>query len=497
MTTELIGSDFSGPALPTYTNGRILVADDLTTSQTALTIRDRRVGQAAGTGVVNGLWVSPDSTRTGVTVGAGLAISPSGEPVFLKVDKVLTLGQTDEAVASAVDMSQFHCCSPLPSDPGTQSSDAEVLLLIARAATESSGTSTTEAECPAQSTTEGVEFRLMTLPIPETIGSQSVTDANRRNLVAHWCYGTPQLAQLGIDPFGFDPAYRGLDQLAADLTPSDVPLATLWWSQGALQQVDNWSVRRRVCTPNAASGPLSVEVDDRRDAEGEARWQQFQDQASDLVSRNEAGKVHAGDVFGYLPPAGLLPLGSSGLDEFFRTAYDAAAARKDQNLMGLLRIMTGNVQTDDPISGFDLDVFFGNLGSFGGLIGWDLAHLTLRQSFRLSAVPTRASESNETEPLFTYYVVIQNTMYSYTRTAPQMRRFMRLRAVSTTYQPQLYALFIANQYWNGQVPFSHYIQPAFESAAVNTAAGAGNATMHSPAPTILSGTFSPPAATPE
>src|SRR5262249_48250088 len=91
------------------------------------------------------------------------------------------------------------------------------------------------------------------------------------------------------------------------LTDSDVPLATLHWTDvGGLRWVDNWSARRNPYR-SANPGRWAPLVGSRRAAEGEAMFFQFQDQIDSLFAV-APGQVRALDTFVWLPPAGFLPI---------------------------------------------------------------------------------------------------------------------------------------------------------------------------------------------
>jgi hypothetical protein len=314
MTSQVVGSDYTdGALLPNYVNGRLLVAEDLATSQASLRTRDTRVGETAGAGVVRGLWVT--GTNTTITVAPGLAMSGAGEPVV--VPRSITLQLTFATAATPASGASFSCCSTDDGSGQGSSLTSGILVLTARPACRLEGSapmapspgSTVSPCCAAQWQVEGVEFRAIALPIGTTVDGITITPGNRRNLVAHWCFGTEQLEQLGVDPFGLNPAYSGFDQLdPADLTPYDVPLAVFRWDGTAVTDLDNWSARRRVTDPDPVPSSWSVTVADRRLADGQARFLQFQDQAEELVSRALARSAAAADFFGLLPPVGFLPV---------------------------------------------------------------------------------------------------------------------------------------------------------------------------------------------
>jgi hypothetical protein len=109
-----------------------------------------------------------------------------------------------------------------------------------------------------------------------------------------------------------------------DLTACDVPLAILYWTANGIQFVDMWSARRRP-TRRATFDRWSPILDDRRASEGEATFQQFQNQIEGLM-QTEANPqlLRAKDYFRYLPPVGIIPItltsSSDGFD--FITFFD-------------------------------------------------------------------------------------------------------------------------------------------------------------------------------
>src|SRR6266508_6109180 len=116
MTSQLVGSDFTGAAqLPNYVNGRLLTAEDLAISQATLRARDRRLGRAAGHGIVDGLWVT--STATTLTVASGLGVAPSGDAVSVGASVTLPLTFTAPASGSSVG-GTFASCTPATATGG-------------------------------------------------------------------------------------------------------------------------------------------------------------------------------------------------------------------------------------------------------------------------------------------------------------------------------------------------------------------------------------------
>jgi hypothetical protein len=405
VTSQLVGSSFAnGAQLPNFVNGRLLAAEDLATGQATLLKRDTWTGQAAGPGVVSGLWATAAATT--ITVAAGLGITPSGEPVSLTAPVSLPLSLAGATAGAAG--GGFTACAT--ASGGSQPAiSGGAYLLTALPACQLQGQapmavtpgSDTPAACTAQWEVAGVQFKAIPLPLGTTVNGIGVTAGNLRNLLAHWCFGTPQLAGLGNDPFNFNPAYRGIDQLAAtDLTPCDLPLCVFYWQAGTITFIDNWSVRRRVTRPDVSAASWSAIVADQRTADGEARFLQFQDQVLDLVSAGLSRGTAAGNVFGLLPPAGFLPVALdrtvNDIAGLYLAAAPAAAAASETVIYHPIDILSTDVisllhaQLSQlaPQSGFVPGTFFGTLARFGGFLTWDMIEFALRQSYCLEPVPT-------------------------------------------------------------------------------------------------------------
>jgi hypothetical protein len=421
VTSQLIGTDFTGGTqLPNYVNGRLLAAEDLAT----------RIGQAAGHGVVTGLWVT--GTATSLAVAPGLGISPSGQPV--RVTSAITLPLTIAGPAVMPNAASFACCGPTASGSSTAIGAGDYLLtvrpvcqLTGQAALASTPDSSAPAGCTAQWKVDGVRFALIALPGLSTVGGVAVTAQNRRNLLANWCYGVDQLAMLGVDPFGFAPAYRGFDSLdRSDLTDRDVPLAVLHWDGQSISDLDNWSARRRVTAPDPVTVSWSAELTDCRVADGQARFLQFQDQVTDVLALGKASGTRATDVFGLLPPVGFLPV---SLGNMAREALDQ------------LETATAGRGVPGPQPGFAVGTFFGRLASYGGVIDWEAADLALQQSFRRGPVPTaeQALAQRDGTPL-TFYFVAQNVRAA----AQQGVHAVSIGRPRQAARPLLYVIFVKN-----------------------------------------------------
>jgi hypothetical protein len=476
MTSQVVGSDFTSAAqLPNFVNGRVLTAADLSTSQQTLRVRDTQVGQAAGSGVVQGLWVT--GTATTLTVATGLAIARSGEPVTVGTSVTLPLTLIQEA--AAVSRATFSCCTPAGS-AGATSIAVGCYLLTALPACQLQGQSpvgmapgtTTASGCAAAWLVEGVSFKAIPLPVGATVDSVTVDDDNRRNLLAHWCLGSEQFASLAVDPFSFDAAYSGLDTLdPADLTPDDVPLAVFYWDGQSVGFVDNWSARRRVTAPDPVGSPWSALTGDRRLADGHARFLQFQDQAADLVSAGSASGTVATDAFPLLPPVGFLQASAQSQAEMVKRLRDVstkdAEATFSTNHEDVLRSLAAgnqltlerfgrNLEETAPQLGFDPWDFFGDAADFGGYLDWDIVEFALRQSWTQSPAlaANSANDDNETgdvEPSILFFGVSQNLA---ARIAARFDDTGLLWSGSAS--PEYYVVFIKCGTWieGTQLPFN-------------------------------------------
>jgi hypothetical protein len=114
--------------------------------------------------------------------------------------------------------------------------------------------------------------------------------------------------------------YGLLDDLRPDcLKDDEVPLALIFWTAAdGLKFVDLWSVRRRI-TRRSADTDWPLLISDRRAAEGEAMFLQFQDQIEEMrVNSNEnMESIVATSRFRYLPPVGMVPIASNNFHRGF------------------------------------------------------------------------------------------------------------------------------------------------------------------------------------
>jgi hypothetical protein len=324
-----------------FFNGRLLSARDLTLEQSANREADRRLGRAVGEGVAYGLEVSkaPDSgtEAPAVRVEAGLAVNRRGEALALVARTDIALVRSSSAKGAAQIFSE---CQPLQT--GAYVAGAGVYLLTIAPAQTSNGRAVTSAINPASTTcntdmvVSAVQFRL--IQIDSALTSAELKDEARlRNLVAYKCFGTQDTNSFIADPFGAEVEEWGLldDLRPNQLTKCEVPLAILYWTdKDGVNFIDMWSVRRRIAR-NSLINKWSAVLDDRRAAEGEARFHQFVDEAIALAAGDQPESVVAKEHFNFLPAVGVIPLSTSSVDRFdYLTFFDGITYRPPVYLEG-------------------------------------------------------------------------------------------------------------------------------------------------------------------
>jgi len=307
-----------------FFNGRLLLGEDLTREQEANRAIDQTLGEAIGEGVVYGLQVTraeqPGVGPT-VTVQPGLAVNRIGQTLRLQNPVNVALIRPEEGASqAAVLQAGFVECQPL--QPTSFVTGAGVYLLVLCPArgqegrAQVGGLNNAPSTCNTKIIVDGVQFRLIHLDLT----TAELADEDRlRNVVAYKCFGAADTGALVGNPFRTTATGYGLlDKLRPlRLTPCDVPLATLHWTENeGLRFVDIWSARRSLA--QAATAPDWQGIfGNRRSGEAEAMFWQFADQLNDL--RAAAPKaVVASRHFRYLPPIGILPLATTEVARGFR-----------------------------------------------------------------------------------------------------------------------------------------------------------------------------------
>jgi len=327
-----------------FFNGRLLSAEDLRQDRDATREFLRRLGRAGGDGVAFGFDVSEAVGQSSpqvpvVTVTPGVAVNRSGHALALTApaDIRLVVPPPETTPATAGD---FDDCPRGVTPPPAGDAGLFVLTVGPARSPEGrvpvSGLAAAVATCNTRYTVEGVQFRLV--PLPLTVADLSDPDRLRHD-AAYRCLGLTSDAYTARfrDPFGIvSPTYGLIDQLRQDkaLTDCEVPLALIRLTATGIGFIDAWAVRRRVAAPAAltAAGPGAT---DRRAAEGEAMIAQFRDHTRDVLSRSKSPAAEVADTyFRFLPPAGLLPVRSPNrLTGFDADTFFAGRAATDPDVI--------------------------------------------------------------------------------------------------------------------------------------------------------------------
>ena len=302
-----------------FFNGRLLSGEDLTHEQAMNLLGQRRLGQTIGTGVAFGLEVEKNATQSTashpvLTIKRGLALNRDGQTLWVQNDVELAIVRSSESAAASGKV--FSDCAPSASSVSV-SGEGVYLLVIAPAKEKEgkapvSGLGNVPAACNSRYTTTGVQFRFVPLNLDPVSSSERA-----RNEVAYQCFGLPEkqpneflsaaLARLSQPAYGLETRIP-----KGRLTPREVPLAIIQWTATGMGFVDMWAVRRRL-TKAAADAFWEPLIGDRRLAEGEAMFFQFQDHSHHLAAAAaNVSTIAAADHFLFLPPLGILPVRGAG-----------------------------------------------------------------------------------------------------------------------------------------------------------------------------------------
>jgi hypothetical protein len=345
-----------------FFNGRLLSSEDLNIEKDANNEARRRLGQAIGDGVLDGLQVtfdgtpSTDPTKAVVHVRAGAAINRNGQYLVLpnEIDVSLIVTRTRQPMSAGL----FSTCEPPQNTPIATGTGVYILVLSPASGfigqAQVSGLAPNIAggtACGSRYKVEGVRFGLVqldmsTLPndispdiqnlIGHSLGKSDLASLSMlRNLFAHLCFGTEEQANMLSNPFqvfrnaSSTLTYGVLKILRSrgTLTDCDVPLALLYWTTNGIQFVDMGSVRRRpvlstpilyqllnVTNPVYPDFDWSIASASNSSAIGEAVSAQFQEHIewlAEMTLKNTQSQTALGNArnhFRYLPAAGILPV---------------------------------------------------------------------------------------------------------------------------------------------------------------------------------------------
>ena len=315
---------------PNWFEGRLLTAEAMRAKDRAERTRQRLLGRALGAGIFEGLFVTrgdPDGAGVVKTlnISKGAAINGEGEVLMLSQD--LTVEVVPQTTPAALAPALFETCktngvATIPSGFGIY-----VLLMCPasayreRAPKSGLGTEGIVTGCGDAFAVDGVRFRTEKLE-PTNISGISDDDRGKltalvadsgngtsrsmlRNLIAHHCFGTPELARFAVDPFARSGGasdwveYGAIDDLKrlGRITPCDVPVAILLWDAFGVAFLDLWAVRRSPIE-RATSQDWPLVAGTRRELDGKARFMQFQAHLSELTAASLTDVMSSGISWG-------------------------------------------------------------------------------------------------------------------------------------------------------------------------------------------------------
>lgn len=323
---------FADPAArrPHYFNGRLLTAEDLRSEQQAYGRRDALLGRALGWGVVSGFEISVDDASR-ISISAGVAITPAGQPFHLSQDVTLRVSETEgEREPRPLQHGDFDDCRLGDLILDTTGTGYYVLTVAPTRTLHGMAPMIAEASpgaasgCGSRDELDAVCFRLLPFDpstwsglTEETVdelhnGASADTvakQAHLRNVLVHACLGTEAKTILPpalVDPFlsgnpvGALDSYQGFSAYGqiTQLQDDEIPVCAMLWVPGGLALVDQWAVRRS-----------AVPARSRSEADGEVAYRHFQQRLHALLESDElsGGARSAAEYFRFLPAAGIVP----------------------------------------------------------------------------------------------------------------------------------------------------------------------------------------------
>lgn len=283
---------------PYYFDGRFLAARDLQRDQNYFLERQANLGQAAGFGVIHGLWVDtsaandPNADADTIIIRSGQGVTPAGELVLMPSD--LTLDLSDLPDEQNLD-AQFNLSST-PSTPARTRSGVYVLALrpveftanpIASYPTSIQGTRTTHDG----DIVEATAVALVPYPAPVSSPGASSQDASQlRAALARQIF-------LNANP--------------SQLSDSLLPLALIYLQRGVIVWVDPYLVRRDT-GPGYSGMRLGLTDPALQKAFLMEYDSMLQETVATRVTSGASASFAASGYFLAMPSGGRFPLASIG-----------------------------------------------------------------------------------------------------------------------------------------------------------------------------------------
>jgi hypothetical protein len=281
---------------PRWFDGRFLAARDLTREQQYFLTRESDLGQAAGSGVAEGLVVDEGAAPQTLTISAGHGITPAGELVLLA--DALTVNLADVPRAE-----QFTAKFGLGRFPQTAQRSRNGLFVLALRPVEFTANpiGAYPTSITGQRTVEDGDVieatAIVLIPWPDD-GSSDDLDA-RRGRAARTIF------------------VEGTDR---GLSANVLPIAMIALSNNTLGWIDAPMVRRELGAdrndlPGLGFAPHALRL---------AHLLQHQGQLADVVKLTNGRSFPAASYFPALPPAGPLPPGVVSPVDFTQAYFPAA-----------------------------------------------------------------------------------------------------------------------------------------------------------------------------
>jgi hypothetical protein len=280
---------------PRYFDGRFLAARDLIRDQQYFLTREADLGRAAGSGVAQGLFVTPGSTPSALQVSAGQGVTPAGELVL--IPHVLNINLADVPVADM--LSAKFGLSRIPIAPLRSRTGLFVLALR-----------------PVEFTANPIGAYPTSLTGPRTVEDGDVIEATALVLVPYQDDGAADALEARRGRAARTIFTQGTQNLAS---ANVLPIAMLALQSNSIVWIDEALVRRELGAdrgdlPGLGFAPRALRL---------AHLLQHQTHLSDVVALMHGRSFPAATQFPALPPAGPLPPGIIDTRDFTQRYFPA------------------------------------------------------------------------------------------------------------------------------------------------------------------------------
>ncbi|MDB5801320.1 MAG: hypothetical protein JWL63_2259 [Rhodocyclales bacterium] len=280
---------------PRYFDGRFLSARDLIRDQQYFLTREADLGRAAGSGVANGLFVTPGGTPQSLNVSGGQGVTPAGELVLLP--NTIHVNLADVPVADQ--LSAKFGLSRIPVAPLRSRTGLFVLALR-----------------PVEFTANPIGAYPTTLTGPRTVEDGDVIEATALVLVPWNEDGAADTLEARRGRAARVIFTQGTRNIAS---ANVLPIAMLALQSNTIVWIDEALVRRELGAdrgdlPGLGFAPRALRL---------AHLLQHQTHLADVVAQMHGRTFPAATQFPALPPAGPLPAGCINTADFTQRYFPA------------------------------------------------------------------------------------------------------------------------------------------------------------------------------